>query len=87
MSEAKPGLAVALQYEKPSAPRVTALGRGDMARRIVEIAEANNVPVRQNEGLAVALSQVEIDDEIPENLYRAVAEVLTFILRASGKIK
>jgi flagellar biosynthesis protein len=87
MTENKAMLAIALQYDKPQAPRVTAVGRGEVARRIVEIAEANKVPIQQNAGLAIALSQVKLDDEIPENLYRAVAEVLGFILRMSGKIK
>jgi flagellar biosynthesis protein len=87
MTDNKATLAVALQYDKPQAPRVTAMGRGELARRIVEIAEANKVPIQQNAGLAIALSQVKLDDEIPENLYRAVAEVLGFILRMSGKIK
>jgi flagellar biosynthesis protein len=87
MTDNKAKLAVALQYDKPQAPRVTAVGRGEIARRIVEIAEANKVPIQKNAGLAIALSQVKLDDEIPENLYRAVAEVLGFILRMSGKIK
>ena len=79
-------LAVALKYEKPRAPQVTAVGRGELARRIIEVAEANGVPISENAGLAVALSDVEIDQEIPENLYRAVAEVLSYILRVSGKL-
>jgi flagellar biosynthesis protein len=87
MTDNKATLAVALQYDNPQAPRVTAMGRGEIARRIVEIAEANKVPIQQNARLAIALSQVKLDDEIPENLYRAVAEVLGFILRMSGKIK
>lgn len=80
-------LSVALQYQAPRAPVVTAVGRGDMARRIVELAESNGVPISQNDGLAMALSKVEIDEEIPENLYRAVAEVLSYILRVSGKLR
>jgi flagellar biosynthesis protein len=80
-------LAVALKYEKPRAPRVTAIGRGEIARRILEEAEKNGVPVSENPALAQALSNVEIEQEIPENLYRAVAEVLTYILRVSGRIR
>jgi flagellar biosynthesis protein len=80
-------LAVALTYEKPHAPRVTALGRGALARRIIEVAQASGVPVSENPALAQALSRVEIDQEIPESLYRAVAEVLTYILRISGQIR
>lgn len=85
MSESK--LAVALKYEKPSAPRVTAVGRGEVAQRIIEAAEQNGVPLTDNPALAEALSRVPIDKEIPESLYRAVAEVLTYILRTSGKIR
>ena len=44
------------------------------------------MPVEENAPLAEALSQVELGEDIPEGLYRAVAEVLIFILRASGKI-
>ena len=45
------------------------------------------MPIEENAPLAEALSQVEIGDDIPEALYRAVAEVLVFILRASGKLR
>jgi flagellar biosynthesis protein len=87
MSTHATDLAVALKYEAPSAPRVVAVGRGDLARRIVEIAEQNGVPLSENPGLAQALSQVEIEQEIPEALYRAVAEVLTYILQVSGRLR
>ncbi|HZP78461.1 MAG TPA: EscU/YscU/HrcU family type III secretion system export apparatus switch protein [Pseudolabrys sp.] len=86
MSEGRK-LAVALEYEKPRAPRVTAIGYGDFARKIVELAEANRIPITKNPGLATALSQVELEQEIPVELYRAVAEVLTYILRMSGRLK
>ena len=86
MKKAHVGLAVALEYEKPNAPRVTAIGRGELARRIVEIAGQSNVPLSHNPELAQVLSNVELGDEIPENLYRAVAEVLGYILRRSGQL-
>ena len=69
-------LAVALHYAAPHAPKVTAIGRGELARRIVDVGTASGVPISENPALAVALSNVEIHQEIPENLYRAVAEVL-----------
>lgn len=87
MSEVRQRLAVALKYEKPRAPRVTAMGRGEVARRILEEAEKHGVPISENPALAQALSHVEVEQEIPENLYRAVAEVLTYILRVSGQIR
>jgi flagellar biosynthesis protein len=80
-------LAVVLKYEAPAAPRVTAVGRGELARRIVETARAADVPLADNPVLAVALSQVPLGEPIPESLYKAVAEVLTFILRTSGKLR
>ena len=87
MSEArKASLAVALHYEKPGTPRVTAKGRGEVGQKIIETARAHGVPIKENAGLAEALSQVELDAEIPEALYRAVAEVLVFILRVSGRL-
>jgi flagellar biosynthesis protein len=87
MSEGRSALAIALKYEKPHAPRVTAVGRNELARRIIELAESNVVPISRNPELAAALSHVEIDEQIPEALYRAVAEVLTYILRISGRIR
>ena len=88
MTEAqKPRVAVALHYEKPRAPRVVASGRGVFGQKIVDAAIANGVPVNQNPDLAEALSKVDLEAEIPENLYRAVAQVLGFILRASGHLR
>jgi flagellar biosynthesis protein len=80
-------LAVALKYERPHAPRVVAVGQGEVARKIMATAKENNVPLNENPELAVALSQLPLDEEIPESLYRAVAEVLTYILRTTGQIR
>ncbi|MCK9914627.1 EscU/YscU/HrcU family type III secretion system export apparatus switch protein [Microbacteriaceae bacterium K1510] len=80
-------LAVALEYERPNAPRVTAIGHDKLAEQIVELATEHGVPLHENPQLAAALSQVELEAEIPEKLYRAVAEVLGHVLRVSGKAK
>lgn len=79
-------LAIALHYEKDSgAPVVVAKGRGSIGEKIVEIAKANDIPIEENEILAGALSKVELGEEIPPDLYKAVAEVLVFVLRLSGR--
>lgn len=85
MSEA-PKLAIALHYEKgTNAPVVVAKGKGTIGEKIVEIAKAHDIPIEENEILAGALSKVELGDEIPPDLYKAVAEVLVFVLRLSGR--
>jgi flagellar biosynthesis protein len=82
----KTSLAVALHYEKSGAPRVVAKGRGEVGQKIIDSAKAHGVPIEENAGLAEALAQVELEDEIPEALYRAVAEVLVFIFRVSERL-
>ena len=77
-------LAVALLYDRTTmeSPQVVAKGRGVVARRIREIATENDVPLVENKTLARALYfQVEIGMEVPEELYRTVAEVLAFVYR------
>ena len=85
--EAKRQLAVALHYDKTGAPRVVAKGRGSIGEKIIELARAHDIPIEENEVLAGALSNVELGEEIPAELYKAVAEVLIFVLRLSGRIR
>jgi flagellar biosynthesis protein len=78
-------IAVALQYDgKESLPRLTAKGQGEVAAEIVRTAEAAGVHVEYNEPLARSLSRLELDQQIPKELYRAVAEVIGFVLRKAG---
>ncbi len=86
-TEIKSRLAVALHYDRTGAPRVIAKGRGPIGAKIVELAKAHDIPIEENEMLAGALSNVELGDEIPAELYKAVAEVLIFVLRLSGRIR
>lgn len=74
-------MAVALKYErdKDGAPRVVAKGLRLKAEKIKEIARQHDVPVMKNTTLAGALYRVEVGQEIPEELYDAVAEVLNFV--------
>jgi len=85
--EARNQLAVALHYDKTGAPRVVAKGRGSLGEKIIEVAKAHDIPIEENEVLAGALSNVELGDEIPAELYKAVAEGLIFVLRLSGRIR
>jgi flagellar biosynthesis protein len=88
MSESrKSQLAVALHYDRTGAPRVVAKGKGSLGEKIIEVAKANNIPIEENEVLAGALSNVELGEEIPAELYKAVAEVLIFVLRLSGRVR
>ncbi len=79
----KTSLAVALTYEAPHAPRVVAVGRGELGQRIIDTARKHGVPLETNAPLAEALSTIELETEIPEALYGAMATILAFILRAS----
>jgi flagellar biosynthesis protein len=85
--DTKTRLAVALHYDKTGAPRVVAKGKGTIGAKIIELAKAHDIPIEENEVLAGALSNVEIGEEIPTELYKAVAEVLIFVLRLTGKIR
>lgn len=77
----EPEIAVALKYdkEKDNAPRVVAKGLRLKAEKIRDIAKAYNVPIMKNVALAGSLYRVDIGEEVPEELYDAVAEVLNFV--------
>jgi len=77
----KKAKAAALVYDQTGAPRIVAKGAGEVARNMIEIAEAEGIPIQKNELLVEALMQVELTKEIPPQLYRAVAEILAFIYR------
>jgi flagellar biosynthesis protein len=84
----KKSKAVALKYdkEKDAAPRITAKGQGYVAEKIVETARAHNVPLHEDKNLVQVLEALDLETEIPPELYRAVAEVLAFIYRLNGKM-
>ena len=81
--------AVALRYkmEEMTAPKLIAKGADNVAKRIREVAEENDVPIVENPPLARALfAAVEIDDEIPAEHYKAVAEVIGYVMRLRGEL-
>lgn len=87
--ENKTKKAVALLYaaERSSAPQVVASGRGQIAERIVETAREHGLHIMEDPDLLEILSKVPVGEEIPEELYQAVAEILAFVYRINGKYK
>ncbi|MBR5914338.1 MAG: EscU/YscU/HrcU family type III secretion system export apparatus switch protein [Selenomonadaceae bacterium] len=75
--------AVALKYEaqKDTAPRVVAKGKGHTAEHILEAAQKASVPVYQNKTLVNMLMALDIDREIPPELYKAIAEVMAYVYK------
>ena len=81
----EPKRAVALRFDatKDSAPRVVAKGKGLIAEQILALARKNAVPVRQDPNLVRVLSRLKIDQEIPPEVYSAVAVILAFLYRVN----
>ncbi len=77
--------AIALKYDGTSAPKVAASGEDDLAQAIIKLALANEIPVYENAELVSWLGQLEVGDEIPEQLYRIIAEVLAFVYELEGR--
>ena len=73
--EETPLRAVALEYdrERDAAPQVTASGAGETAKRILQLARENRIPVEQDPGLLEVLAALEVGEEIPAEVYKAVA--------------
>jgi flagellar biosynthesis protein len=85
--EEKPQKAVALGYDpiKDEAPRVLAAGKGKLAEQIIQVAAQNGIPIRDDPVLTAALMEIDINQTIPTELYRVVAEVLSYIYRIQQK--
>ncbi len=73
--------AVALTYNPDAgdAPKVTAKGKGKIAENIIEKARENNIPIQEDPSLVGILGQLNLNDSIPEELYKAVSEVFAYI--------
>jgi len=80
--------AAALRYdqEKQAAPIVSASGKGLVADEIINRAKDNDVPVMEDASLTELLAELNINEEIPEELYQAVAEVFAFIYNADEEV-
>ena len=83
----EPKQAIALEYDPEEiAPKVIASGKGLLADKIIEKAKEADVPIHKDASLAKTLSQLEVGDKIPPELYEVVAEILVFV-DAMDKIK
>ncbi|WP_243386839.1 EscU/YscU/HrcU family type III secretion system export apparatus switch protein [Bacillus kexueae] len=80
--------AIALKYNElqDDAPKVVAKGEGDIAKQIIERAEEYGVPVQKDESLIALLSEVDINERIPEELYGVVAELFAFIYQLDKEV-
>ncbi len=74
-------LAAAIKYDSATdgAPKVTASGRGLIAEKIIALAQENGIPIKNDPDLVQIISKLKVGAEIPEELYRAVAEILAFV--------
>ncbi|WLQ17224.1 EscU/YscU/HrcU family type III secretion system export apparatus switch protein [Hahella aquimaris] len=77
--------AIALFYDGKQAPKVSAKGEADLAEEIIAIAREHGVPLYENPELVRSLAQLDLGDEIPELLYRVIAEIIAFAYHIQGK--
>lgn len=80
---------VALKFDpaKDSAPKMAAKGRGYIADKILEIAKEFDIPIKEDRDLIELLYKIEIEEEIPSELYMVIAEILAFIYKVNKNIK
>ena len=79
--------AVALRYdsEKDMAPRVVAKGRGYIAQKIIQAAQAHGIPLVADAQMTNLLEEIDLDAQIPPSFYLAVAEILAFVYRINAQ--
>ena len=81
----RPTQAIALKYDDVTAPKLTAKGNNELAEEIIRLANEYNVPLYENSELVSILSKLELGEEIPEVLYRVIAEIIAFAYYLQGK--
>ncbi len=79
--------AVALKYDKEQddAPRVTAMGQGEVAQKIIEKAKEHHIPLFCNQELVNSLLHLDIDTQVPPSLYNALVEVFVWLMKNESK--
>jgi flagellar biosynthesis protein len=80
--------AAALKYTSgvDSAPRLVASGSGWLAEKIIQTAREHHIPLKEDPPLVEILSTLDLYQEIPPNLYKAVAEILVFVYKMNNKV-
>ncbi|HIO90967.1 MAG TPA: flagellar biosynthesis protein FlhB [Campylobacterales bacterium] len=79
--------AVALKYDEDgkSAPKVVAKGKGEIAKKILQKADEFDIPIFKNKALADSLLKLDLDEQIPPGLYKAIAEVFVWLMKSEQK--
>jgi flagellar biosynthesis protein len=80
--------AVALKYKvsEDRAPKVIAKGQGLLAEKIIQIAKKNNIPIKEDKDLIEILSKIDVNREIPSELYKVVAEILIYVYKINNEL-
>lgn len=81
--------AVALKYSpsETPVPKIAAIGHGAVAEKIIELARKHNIPIKEDPDLVQILSQLDLNEEIPASVYKAVAEILAFVYSLNNQWK
>ena len=85
MQKTKKGVALGYNRQKDNAPKVLATGSGEVAKNIINLAKSHDIPIKEDADLVEILSKVDLNEEVPPNLYKAVAEIFNFLYRMTNK--
>ena len=78
-------MALGYNRQKDNAPRVLATGSGEVAKNIINLAKSHDIPIKEDADLIEVLSKVDLNEEVPPNLYKAVAEIFSFLYQMTNK--
>ena len=84
--KSKKAAALGYRHQVDNAPILLAKGQGVIAQRIIEVAKQFNIPLKRDPALIEVLSELDLDREIPPDLYRAVAEILAYVYKMTNKL-
>lgn len=85
--ERKRAAALSYDHKAPDPPKLVAKGAGHLAERIIKLAKEHNIPIKEDADLVEALMLLDLQDAIPPELYKAVAEILAFVYSLNEKWK